>query len=175
MSRFDRFVTDFLAWLCQGTRGLVRAVVPSREGMAMAVRGLMAVTVMSVVFFALIMVALSSQRATAAPGPRATDAAQSVSDFHQALRAEAYASAYRQLSPAWKASLEYPDFAAHCEGLRYVDWQLGKAEMTGAFTARIAVELKVRVGAEPQVLRGYYTLTHNGQRWLVDQIQMERV
>ncbi|MGE0489682.1 MAG: hypothetical protein AB7S38_10760 [Vulcanimicrobiota bacterium] len=175
LSRFDCFVTEFIAWLTEGVRAFSRALVPTRDGLALAVRGLMAVTVMSVLFFALIMVALSTQRATAAPGPRPADAAQTVSDFHQALRAEAYASAYRRLSPAWQAGIEYPDFAAHCAGMKYGDWKLGQIEMTGPFTARVAVDLRVRVEAQPQLLRGYYTLTHNGQRWQVDQIQMDRV
>lgn len=175
LSRFDRFVTEFIAWLAQGARAGVGAVVPTRASLALAVRGLMAVTVMSVLFFALIMVALSTQRATAAPGPRAADATQTVSDFHQALRAEAYASAYRRLSPAWQAGLEYPDFAAHCAGVKYGDWKVGQVELTGPFTARVAVDLRVKVDAQPQLLRGYYTLTHNGHCWLVDQIQMDRV
>ncbi len=156
LEEFSAFLGGFFTWLGTGVSRLVQSVVAIVTqlviwGMVLALAGW---------FF--------TPRPVIETGPRLADAGQSVVDFHRALDGQAYRAAYSFLSPVWQQNLSYAKFR---QGFGY--GHLGKMFVTNVSllsTDRAYVEVAaiLKHGSKRSDVAGYYIVTFNGNRWMLD-------
>lgn len=173
--RLWNFTVAFSCWLGEEAGCAGRAAAPHLRSVTRKFFSLMTWVIGVSIFVVGVHTGLTVKQAWAdqnQPISRASDAAQTVTDFYRAINGRAYGAAYRHLSNDWRRELGSERFKkgyAHAQNVRC---QLLSVQSISDREAMVEVELNVDNGRGFQKIRGHYSLVLEGGTWKLDNSQL---
>ena len=169
------FTVDFTVWLAQESRHLGIWAAPHLKAGTRRLFSLVTWIAALTIFVGGVHTGLTMKQAWAEqnqPVARASDAAQTITDFYRAINGRAYDAAYKQLSTDWKRQLTVQRFRDGYVRAKQVDCHLLEIQELAENVTRVDVQLVVDDGSALQTITGHYTLVLEHGSWKLDNSEL---